>query len=99
VTVICRKNEPNDGRKVIAVPLDLSEVGARLLVKESFAVGEEVTLSLEAPLQRRQLTRRGRVVWAFQVTAMSYAMGVCCAEQLCKDDFRRFTIHPVRLDY
>jgi Tfp pilus assembly protein PilZ len=84
---------------VIAAPLDLSEVGARLLVKEPFDVGEEVILSLEVPGQRHRLTRRGKVVWAFQVTEMNYVMGVCCSEHLCKDDFRRFTIHPVRLDY
>jgi Tfp pilus assembly protein PilZ len=84
---------------VIAAPLDLSEVGARLLVKEPFEVGEEVILSLEAPGQRRHLTRRGKVVWAFQVTEMNYAMGICCSERLCKDDFRGVTIHPVRLDY
>jgi hypothetical protein len=84
---------------VIAAPLDLSEVGARLLVKEPFGVGEEVILSLEAPGQRRVVTRCGKIVWAFQVTEMNYVMGVCCAEHLCKDDFRRFTIRPVRLDY
>jgi Tfp pilus assembly protein PilZ len=88
-----------DGRKVIAVPLDLSEGGARLLVKDPFEVGEEIILNLEAPAQQRQLIRRGQVVWAFQVSQMSYAMGVCWAEHLCKDDFRRVTIHPVRLDY
>jgi Tfp pilus assembly protein PilZ len=84
---------------VIAIPLDLSEGGARLLVKDPFEVGEEVILSLEAPAQQRQLTRRGQVVWAFQVAQMSYAMGIRWAENLCKDDFRRVTIHPVRLDY
>jgi hypothetical protein len=88
-----------NGRKVIAATLDLSEVGARLLVKEPFEVGEEVILNLEAPVQHRQFIRRGQVVWAFQVTQMSYAMGVRWAEHLCKDDFRRITIHPVRLDY
>jgi hypothetical protein len=97
--VTCRKSEPKNGRNVIAAPLDLSEVGARLLVKEPFEVGEEVILRLETSGQRRHLTRRGKVVWAFQVTEMNYAMGVRWAEHLCKDDFRRVTIHPVRLDY
>jgi hypothetical protein len=63
VTVTCRKNEPKNGRNVIAAPLDLSEVGARLWVKEPFEVGEEVVLSLEAPGQNARRFIRHLPSW------------------------------------
>src|SRR5437868_4464410 len=98
VKISCHKKGPVES-DVIAVVLDLSEAGARLLVKVPLAPGEEVVLRLEGPSYEIPLTRHGVVVWSFPVTATSHVVGVRLQEHLGSDDIREATIHPVRLDY
>jgi len=56
--------------------LDVSETGARLLVKESLAKGEEVELGLLAPGCVREFSLPGEVVWCVATAAGAHCIGV-----------------------
>jgi hypothetical protein len=100
VKITChKKGIPGVGPNLIAVVLDLSEAGARLLVRTPLEVGEEVVLGLERPSRQTPVTRPGKIVWSFPITDHSYAAGVWLEEHLDSDDIREATIQPVRLDY
>jgi Tfp pilus assembly protein PilZ len=100
VRITCHKKRlHDDGTMLIAVALDLSEAGARLLVREPLEVGEEIVLGLESPSYQTPLTRHGKVMWSFPVTEHSFVAGVWLREQIATEDVREATVHPVRLDY
>jgi Tfp pilus assembly protein PilZ len=96
---LCKIGLADVTSKVSAVILDLSEAGARLLVAVHLEVGEEVVLGLEGPSYDGSLTCDGKVVWSFQATKRSYAVGVRFEEHLADEDIEEVTIPPVRLDY
>jgi hypothetical protein len=100
VTVTVHKNGPmNVGPAVTAVTLDLSEAGARLLVRVPLEVGQEVVLALEGPSYRGPLSRHGKVVWSFRVSKRCCVVGVRFEEQIGTDVIQQVTIPPGQREY
>jgi len=63
VTLSChKKGSTETASNLTTSTLDLSEAGARLLVRAPLEVGEDVVLGLEGPGYRSPLLRQGKVV-------------------------------------
>lgn len=93
IRVTCHKKSAGEyGPKLAAVVLDLSEVGARLLVSAPLEIGDEIVLGLERSLDPRTLTRSGTVVWTFPVRQNSYAVGLRLTEPILGDDLVHVTV-------
>src|SRR5262245_66304704 len=64
------------GPNIVLKLLDISETGARLLVKEPLKVGQEVEVSLSAPAGFREVKVLARVVWGLATADGAYCVGV-----------------------
>jgi hypothetical protein len=69
----CRKGMLGLGPDIAVRVLDLSEGGIRLLVKTPLKLGQDVEIGLLAPGGRREVLRKGKVVWVVPT-----AEGECC---------------------
>jgi hypothetical protein len=76
VKLACRKGGLDLGLNIATALLDVSESGARLLLKEGLAAGNEVSVSLEGPNHRRPVLRLGHVVWCVPAADGAYCVGV-----------------------
>jgi len=74
--VTCRRGALGLGPNVALALLDVSEAGARLLVKASLTRGQEIELGLLAPGCMRESTLPGRVIWSIQTADGAYCIGV-----------------------
>src|SRR5437660_2841518 len=72
VKLVCRKGSLDLGPNLGLDLLDISETGIRLLLKQTLARGEEVTVSLDSLRHVRAVKAIGTVIWS--VTA---ADGTC----------------------
>ncbi len=75
VKVTCRNGGLDLGVNIGVAVLDVSESGVRLLLREAVALGQEVSVSLEAPQHRRPILRLANVVWALPAEG-GYCAGV-----------------------
>lgn len=73
--VTCRRGSLGLGPDLALSLLDVSETGARLLVKEPLAIGQEVELGLLAPGCVREYLLPGVVVWAIETAAGGHCVG------------------------
>jgi hypothetical protein len=74
IRVECRKGSLGLGPDLTGCPLDISETGARLILKSSLPMGQEVEVLVHgAGGYGRPLKRTGRVIWAFPTDD-----GRCC---------------------
>src|SRR5207248_10408801 len=64
--VTCRRGSLGMGPNIGLSLLDVSETGARLLVKESLAPGEKIELGLLAPARMREHVLPGVVAWGVE---------------------------------
>ena len=73
----CRKGALGLGRDLAAGrPLDLSETGMRLVLKEGLPPGAEVEVILSGGGLVKPLKRRGTVVWSLPLEAGGYCAGL-----------------------
>jgi hypothetical protein len=56
--------------------LDISETGARLLVKEPLQTGQEVEVCLAGPAGFREIKALARVVWSLATADGAFCVGV-----------------------
>jgi hypothetical protein len=56
--------------------LDISETGARLVLSEGLAKGEEVSVTLEAPASGRRVQRAANVIWSVPTADSSACAGL-----------------------
>jgi hypothetical protein len=74
IRVECRKGSLGLGPDLTAAALDISETGARLILKSSLPLGQEVEVLVHgAGGHGRPLKRAGRIIWAFPTDD-----GLCC---------------------
>jgi hypothetical protein len=71
-TVECHRGPEGLGPDLTVDPLNLSETGIRLLLREAVAVGEVVRLRLIADGLPEPLVRQGKVVWSLGLPASDY---------------------------
>jgi PilZ domain len=74
--VVCRLGTLDLGADVAITVLDVSETGARLLVKKQVREGEEVTVCFEPLHSQRPSRLVGRVVWSIKTTEQTFVIGV-----------------------
>jgi PilZ domain len=76
VKMICRKGSHDFGANIAVALLDVSESGARLVVREELPAQQEVSISLEGPNHRRPVVRQGKVVWSVPAAESGHCVGV-----------------------
>ncbi|MBI1916030.1 MAG: PilZ domain-containing protein [Planctomycetes bacterium] len=74
--VTCRRGTLGLGPNLALSLLDVSETGARLLVKEPLATGQEIELGLLAPGALRESTLPALVVWTLETADGAHCAGV-----------------------
>lgn len=72
----CRKGALDLGVNLAVGVLDLSETGARLLLKEGLPVGQEVSITLETPASGLRLLRLANIIWSIRTADGAIAVGV-----------------------
>ena len=75
--VACRRGLLGLGPNVAMRLLDISECGARLLVKVQMEQQQEVELTLLPPGGAREVVRKGVVVWSVPTDDGAFCVGVC----------------------
>ncbi len=73
---VCRKGGLGLGPNIARAVLDVSEGGARMLVKEALQAGDEVEISLSSLSTLHDVVRVGEVVWAVPAADGSCCVGV-----------------------
>jgi hypothetical protein len=73
IKVLCYKGALDIGQNIAVSLLDVSESGVRMIVKMALDLNQQITFSLQGPIQYRPLSSTGRVVWAVPT-----ADGNCC---------------------
>jgi len=74
---ICRKGTSGDGPDIALALMNISEVGAQLLIKVSLDPGQSVSVCLFTPGSASETKLTGRVVWAAPAAGRSWIIGVC----------------------
>jgi hypothetical protein len=77
------------GRNLAVAMLDLSESGARLIVKAPVTPGETVELLLSGPGVPKPCRGPGRVVWSVLLPDGTHAIGVALDKRLAYADLQR----------
>ena len=88
---VCLKGAFGLGRNIALSVLDVSETGARLVVKESLAPGPEVEVSLESIQLPRPAKRAATVGWCVAAENGTYGIGVRFAKMLGFADWQSLT--------
>jgi hypothetical protein len=82
VRVVCRKGCFDLGQNVAVSLLDVSEEGARLVLKELLPVKQEVTVGLQGPNHRTPVSRVGTIVWSVPTAESGYCVGISFQKRL-----------------
>jgi hypothetical protein len=85
----CRKGSHGMGRNVAVTTLDLSETGARLIVRIGLAPGDEVEILLAGTGVPKPVKRVGTVVWSVLLPDACHAIGVVFDKALSYADLQR----------
>lgn len=88
--VSCRKGTLGLGKDLAVAVLDVSEEGARLLVKEEVAVGVEVEITLIGVGVNKRVVRVGVVVWC-KPESTNFSIGVKFRDRMSYVDFFNLT--------
>ncbi len=75
VRVTCQKGALGLGPNLALALLDLSENGARLMVKEALAPGQEVELGFLGPCHSRPLRHLASVIWCVPTADNTFCVG------------------------
>ena len=88
---VCRQGALEPGPNLALTVLDLSETGARLVVKESLEPGRKVYINLEGAEDARPILRGGDVVWSLPTADGAYCVGVHFHKRLLPNDLLALT--------
>jgi hypothetical protein len=90
VKVTCRKGSLDLGPNLAVTLLDISQSGARLVVRGELAVRQEVFLTLEGAASGRQARRLAEVVWCVPVADGASCVGLRLQKPLPYADLDHF---------
>jgi hypothetical protein len=76
IKVTCRKGGLDLGANLAVALLDVSESGARILVKEAMPINQEASVSLESPSHTRPVFRLGNVIWSVPAAEGGHCVGI-----------------------
>jgi hypothetical protein len=93
IRVECRKGSLGLGPDLTVVPLDISETGARLILKSALPRGQEVEVLLHNG-HGRPLKRAGRIIWSFPTDDGRCCVGVRFDGHVPFADLQTFTRPP-----
>lgn len=79
------------GRNMALSLLDVSETGARLLIQEPLAPGQEVEITFESIALHRPVKRSATVVWCVAAEDGTYGVGVRFEKFLGFTDWQALT--------
>lgn len=88
IKVTCHRGALGLGPNLALGVLDLSESGARLLVKDALQPQRVVSLGLAGPSNAQPLTRLGTVVWSVPAADGTHCVGVSLHTQF---DYQELT--------
>ena len=88
---VCREGALEPGPNLALTVLDLSETGARLVVKQPLAPGRKVYVNLEGSDGGRPILRGGDVVWSLPTTDGTFCVGVSFHKRLQPSDLLSLT--------
>ena len=91
VKVVCRKGALGLGTNIAAGLHDLSEAGARLVVKEELRQGQEVTVAFDGQCQGRPVELAGIVSWVRPHAEGAWLIGVAFDKTLPWASLRQLT--------
>lgn len=86
----CRKGALGLGKDLAVALQDLSEEGARLLVKEEFPVGAEVEITLSGVGVQKRIVALATVIWC-KAETQHFSIGVRFRDRLSYVDFFNLT--------
>lgn len=89
-SLCCRKGTLGLGKDIALALQDLSEEGAKLLVKEDLAMGTEVELTLTGFGAHKRVVALGTIVWC-KPEGISFSVGVRLRDRLPYVDFFNLT--------
>lgn len=88
---VCREGALEPGPNLALTVLDLSETGARLVIKEALSPGRKVYVNLEGSAGGRPILRGGDVVWSLPMTDGTFCIGVSFHKRLQPSDLLSLT--------
>jgi hypothetical protein len=89
VRLVCVLGAAGFGPNVARSLLDISESGARFLIRSAVERGREVEVTLQGPADRQPLTVRGSVVWCLPVASAEFCVGIRFQHYLSYDELCR----------
>jgi hypothetical protein len=87
----CRRGALDLGTNLAVRVLDVSEGGARLVVRETIDLLKEVTVTLEGPQHLRPLRIVGRVIWCVSTATSEHCIGIQFDKRLLYMDLQKLT--------
>jgi hypothetical protein len=91
--VECRKGSLGLGRNLTVYPLDLSETGVRLVIKEALELGSEAEVLIQGGGFAAAVKRLGRVVWCLP-TPDGHAVGLRFDKPVAYADLQALSTPP-----
>lgn len=88
----CLKGSLGLGRNIAVSIIDVSETGARLMVKEAIKQEQDVEVILEHTSLAKPVKRVGKVMWCEPTEEGSYRIGVRFEKLLLYTDWQSLTI-------
>ncbi len=88
---VCRQGALEPGPNLALSVLDLSETGARLVIREPLAPGRKVYVNLEGAGNSRPILRGGDVVWSLPTADGTFCVGVNFHKRLQPGDLLSLT--------
>lgn len=89
--IVCAAGKYGLGPNVAVSVLDVSETGIRLVVKAALAVGSEVEVGLESPVDRRPTPVPAEIVWCVPLVGGKFCVGARFAHPLKYSLFQAFS--------
>ena len=94
VKIVCRRGALDLGPNLAVAILDVSETGARFIVKDALQTGRDVSISLEGQSTLRPIPRVGSVAWCVPAADGNFCVGVNFQKRLPYRDFLEMSREP-----
>ncbi len=94
VKIVCRRGALDLGPNLAVALLDVSETGARFIVKDALQTGRDVSISLEGQSTLRPIPRVGSVAWCVPAADGNFCVGVNFQKRLPYRDFLEMSREP-----
>ena len=88
--VVCTRGWLGLGTNLAVSILDVSTTGVRLVVKSALEKGQQIEVSLAAPLAPRCLKGQAKVAWALALADGNYCVGAQFERRLSYRELQHF---------